>query len=153
MSALVASGCWDNYGEQCLAIILHLQRNRGFLPLSSILMLDDVGESYLLGNECHIKGLIKPRRACAARVVLSFCRSVFLSARVLALHATRRPMSGTNGLWTARRWIYCGDLLETTAFQRYGVKTSEKAYASIHSARAYVAVAIHAHLRDATWLF
>ena len=26
-------------------------------------------------------------------------------ARVLALHATRRPMSGTNELWTTRRWI------------------------------------------------
>ena len=35
----------------------------------------------------------------------SVCLSVCLSARVLALQATRWPMSGTNGLWTARRWI------------------------------------------------
>ena len=41
--------------------------------------------------------IINPRRECAAGVtvvVLSVC----LSARVLALQATRRPMSGTNGL-------------------------------------------------------
>ena len=45
--------------------------------------------------------VFNPRRACAARVtvvVLSVCLSVCLSARVLALQATRRPMSGTNGL-------------------------------------------------------
>ena len=129
-------------------------------------------------------GVVNPRRACAARVTvlgLSVCLSVCLSARVLALQATWRPMSGTNRLWTTGRWILtwrfswndcipeiwrenkrksqrvvdrassratcyirggqwvaptgceqredgyeCGDFPETTAFQIYGVRTSEK---------------------------
>ena len=44
---------------------------------------------------------INPRRACPARVTVysrSVILSVCLSARVFALQATRRPMSGTNGL-------------------------------------------------------
>ena len=35
----------------------------------------------------------------------SVCLSVHLSARILALRATGRPMSGTNRLWTMRRLI------------------------------------------------
>ena len=50
------------------------------------------------------RGIINPRRACAARVtvvVLSFCLSVCLSVcllpRFLPLRATRRPISDSNG--------------------------------------------------------
>ena len=44
--------------------------------------------------------IVNPRRACAARVTvlgLSMCLSVCLSTLILALQATRRPMSYTNG--------------------------------------------------------
>ena len=52
---------------------------------------------------------------------------VCLSTTILALQATRRLMSNTNSFSATRaRKIMC-DFAETTAFERYGVKTSEKA--------------------------
>ena len=42
------------------------------------------------------------------------------SATIIALQATRRLMSDTNSFSAT------GDIAETTAFERYGVKTSEK---------------------------
>ena len=56
-------------------------------------------------------------------VYLSFC----LSTTILALQATRRLMSDTNSFSATRARKKCGDFAETTAFERYGVKTSEKA--------------------------
>ena len=57
-----------------------------------------------------------PRRACAARVTVY----TSLSRTILGLQATRR-FSAT------RAKKLCGDLAETTPFERYGVKTSQKA--------------------------
>ena len=53
------------------------------------------------------------------------CLSVCLSPTILALQATRRRMSDTNSFSATKK--LCGDVAETTAFERYGVKTSEKA--------------------------
>ena len=36
-------------------------------------------------------------------------------------------MSDTNSFSATRAWKKCGDFAETTAFERYGVKTSERA--------------------------
>ena len=50
-------------------------------------------------------GFINPRRACAARVTvvgLSVCLSVCVSTLILALQATRRPISDTSGFRTTR---------------------------------------------------
>ena len=58
---------------------------------------------------------------------LCVCLSVCLSTTILALQATRRLMSDTNSFSATRARKYCGDFAETTAFERYGVKTSEKA--------------------------
>ena len=48
------------------------------------------------------------RRACAARVtvvgLLSVCLSVCVSTLILALQATRRPISDTSGFRTTRAW-------------------------------------------------
>ena len=77
--------------------------------------------------------IINPRRACAARVtvvVLCVCLSVCLSdysrttTTLLALRATRRLMSDTNRFSATRAGKNKGDFAETTAFERYGVKTS-----------------------------
>ena len=49
--------------------------------------------------------MINPRRACAARVTvlgLSVCLSVCLSTLILALQATRLPMSYRNGFRSTR---------------------------------------------------
>ena len=49
----------------------------------------------------HVHSVINPRRACAARVTvlgLSVCLSVCLSTLILAVQATRRPMSDTSSL-------------------------------------------------------
>ena len=54
----------------------------------------------------------------------SVCLCVYLSATILALHATRRLMSHTNSFSATRARKECGDFAETTAFERYGVKTS-----------------------------
>ena len=51
--------------------------------------------------------IINPQRACAAKVTvvgLSVCLSVCLSTRILALQATRRPISDTSGFRTMRAW-------------------------------------------------
>ena len=76
---------------------------------------------------------INPWRACAARVTvvvlcvcLSVCVSVCLSTTILALQATRRLMSDTNTFSATRAGKECGDFAVTIAFERYGVKTSEK---------------------------
>ena len=60
-------------------------------------------------------------------VVLCVCLSVCLSTTILAPQATRRLMSDTNSFSATRAENKCGDFAETTAFERYGVKTSEKA--------------------------
>ena len=64
--------------------------------------------SYVLSESilCHVAQWfeVNPRRACAARVTV-LGLSVCLSTRVLALQATRQPMSGTNGFWTTRSLI------------------------------------------------
>ena len=59
---------------------------------------------------------------------LSVCLSVCLSMTILAPRATRRLISDTNSFSAtkARKYIY-DDLAETTAFEKYGVKTIEKA--------------------------
>ena len=56
---------------------------------------------------------------------VSVCLSVCLSTLILALQATRRPMQTGSDLQGPEN--VPGDSLETTAFGRYGVKTSEKA--------------------------
>ena len=76
---------------------------------------------------------INPWRACAAKVtVVVLCvrlvrLSVCLSTTILALQATRRLMSNTNSFSAKGQEKQCGDFAETTAFERYGVKISEKA--------------------------
>ena len=55
------------------------------------------------------------------------CLSVCLSTTILVLQATRWLISDTNSFSVTRKEKYCGDFAETTAFERYGVKTSEKA--------------------------
>ena len=88
-------------------------------------------------HECEVllfyaPGYFNPWHACAARVtVLGVCvcvrLSVCLSAAILALQATRQPMSDTNVFITTRTWKIKADFPETTEFERYAVKTSEKA--------------------------
>ena len=65
--------------------------------------------------------LINPRRACAARVtvvILSVCLSVRTKSRTTGYEAisTASVLQGQEK--------QCGDFAETTAFERYGVKTS-----------------------------
>ena len=69
--------------------------------------------------------IVNPRRACAARVtIVVLCVCLFvrlfvcLSASILTLQATRRLMSDTSSFSATRAGA------ETTAFERYGVKTS-----------------------------
>ena len=59
---------------------------------------------------------------------LCVCLSVCLSTTILALQATRRLMSDipTASVLQGHEKEY-GDFAETTAFERYGVKTSERA--------------------------
>ena len=55
----------------------------------------------------------------------SVCLSVCLSTIILGLQATRRLRSDTNSFSATRaRKNNVGDFAETTAFERYGVKTS-----------------------------
>ena len=64
--------------------------------------------------------IINPRRACAARitvVVLCVCLSVCLSATILAL-----PIPTASVLQGPEKQR--GEFAETTALERYGVKTS-----------------------------
>ena len=75
--------------------------------------------------------IINPRRACATRVTVAVlcvclfvCVFVCLSATILALQATRRLMSDTYSFSATRARKKCGDFAETTAFEKYGVKTS-----------------------------
>ena len=66
------------------------------MMLSKFIMLSSSHNYIMLSNDA----VINPRRACAARVTvlgLSVCLSVCLSTLILALQATRRPMSYTNG--------------------------------------------------------
>ena len=83
---------------------------------------------------CLVDGhsrLINPRRARAAGVTvvgLSVWRSVCPHLFWNYIQATRRPISDTSGF----KAIYAslenkGNFPETTVFQRYAVKTSEKA--------------------------
>ena len=63
-----------------------------------------------------------PRCACAVKVTvvgLSVCVCL-----IPALQATRWPMSIANGFRTTWPWQYRGNIPETTAFERYAVKTS-----------------------------
>ena len=55
---------------------------------------------------------------------MSVCLSVCLSTTILALQATRRLMSDTNSFSATRAIKKYGDFAETTAFERYGVKTA-----------------------------
>ena len=85
------------------------------------------GCSYLY-NRGYI--IINPRRACAARVtVVGLCPFVCLSvddySRTTgyeAAHERYQQLQCYKGMKKK-----CGDFAETTAFERYGVKTSEKA--------------------------
>ena len=77
--------------------------------------------------KCMCVIIINPRRACAARVTV--CLSVCLSATILALQVTRRYQQLQ--CYIQGQEMLCGDFAETTAFERYGVKTSEKA--NIHN--------------------
>ena len=82
---------------------------------------------YMYCAHSKVWSIINPRRACAARatvVVLCVCLFVCLSTTILAPRATRRLMSDTNRFSTTRAGKKCGDFAETTAFERYGVKTS-----------------------------
>ena len=81
---------------------------------------------------CTLVLFINPRRAGAARVTvvgLSVCLSVCVSTLILALQATRRPISDTSGADSELREPekLLGDIPEMTSFERYAVKTSEKA--------------------------
>ena len=80
---------------------------------------------------CTLVLFINPRRAGAARVTvvgLSVCLSVCVSTLILALQATRRPISDTSGADSELREPekLLGDFPEMTSFERYAVKTSEK---------------------------
>ena len=57
-------------------------------------------------------------------VCVSVCLFVCLSTTILALQAMRRLMSASVLQGQEKE---CGDFAETTAYERYGVKTSEKA--------------------------
>ena len=58
----------------------------------------------------------------------SVCLSVCLSTTILGLQATGRLMSDTNRFSAIYKDMKkSGDFAETTAFERYGVKTSENA--------------------------
>ena len=81
-------------------------------------------------------GLINPRRACETRVTvvvlcvcLFVCLSVCLSATILALQSMKRLMSDTNSFSAtrARKFMWHGVFAVTTAFERYGLKSSKKA--------------------------
>ena len=76
--------------------------------------------------------LINPRRACAARVTvvvlcvcLSVCVSVYDYSRTTGYEAAYERYQQLQVLQGQEK--ECGDFAETTAFERYGVKTSEKA--------------------------
>ena len=49
---------------------------------------------------------------------------VCVCATILGLQATRRLMGDTNSFSATKARKKCGDFAETTAFVRYGVKTS-----------------------------
>ena len=55
------------------------------------------------------------------------CLSVCVSTLILALQATRRPISDIAASELREPEKQKGDFPETTAFKRYAVKTSEKA--------------------------
>ena len=82
--------------------------------------------SYILTYLYMMIHIVNPQRACAAKVtVLGLCVCLFvcLSTTILELQATGRLMSDT----VLQGHKKCGDFAETTAFERYGEKTSEKA--------------------------
>ena len=60
-------------------------------------------------------------------VCVSLCLSVRLSLAVIALQATKQLMGDTNSFCATRERKKCAEFAETTALERYGVKTSEKA--------------------------
>ena len=78
--------------------------------------------------------IINPRRACAARVtvvVLCVCLSVCLSVRLFSHDDDSSRTTGYEAAYERYQQIQCykgrknkGDFAETTAFERYGVKTS-----------------------------
>ena len=57
-------------------------------------------------------------------VCVHVCVCMCVSTTILGLQATRRLMSDTNSFSATRARKKCGDFAETTAFERYGVKTS-----------------------------
>ena len=67
--------------------------------------------------------VVNPRRACAAGVTVGVL-CVCLSATILALQATRQLMSDTNSFSATRARKKRGNFSDTTAFERYGMKTS-----------------------------
>ena len=76
--------------------------------------------------------------------------NVWSIQRVLALHATRRPISGTNGLWTTRRWI---QMLRFSAndcvpeIWRENKRKSQRAVDRAPSPSGYVTRTRHANFR------
>ena len=97
-----------------------------FLVLSLVLLIQSL---YTLSNI----SIFNPRSACATRVTilgLCVCLSVCLSVclRLFSHYMLRgglRAIPTTSVLQGNEK--YCGDFAETTAFERYGVKTSVKA--------------------------
>ena len=77
------------------------------------------------------RAIISPRRACAARVtVLGVCVCVYVSVCMCVYDYSRTTdyeAIPTASVLQGQEKQY-GDFAETTAFGRYGVKTSEKAY-------------------------
>ena len=59
-------------------------------------------------------------------VCVCVCLSVCLSTAILALQAMGRFISNTSCFRTTRSSKVIGDFAETTAFRRYGMKTSEQ---------------------------
>ena len=77
--------------------------------------------------------IINPRRACAARVtVLGLCVCVCVCLCVcLHLFSPYRDQAGSSAIpkALAQQGVekLCGDFAKTAAFERYGVKTGDKA--------------------------
>ena len=95
-------------------------RIRKVIPAESAFSACGSGSSVYLGvarSASHNALQINPRR------MRSVCLCVCVSATILALQATRRDTNSFSATGARK----CGDFAETTAFERYGVKTSEKA--------------------------
>ena len=72
-------------------------------------------------SELHAQAsmLLYSSRFVCVSVSVCVCLRLFSE-----LQATRRLMSNTNSFSATRARKKCGDFAETTAFERYGVKTS-----------------------------